>query len=106
MYRQHVSGELPFALGRDLAGVVEEVGPQVTLWEPGDPVWAAVPFWKPGTLAEYVVLDEKEVSTGNMSCFVQMGRTRCQYPGCIFAMAGCFIVSIFLRARASARFRR
>jgi len=37
------------------------VGAEVTLWEVGDPVWAAVPIWRPGTLAEFVVLDEKEL---------------------------------------------
>ena len=58
---QHVSAELPVVLGRDLAGVVHQIGPEVTLWQVGDPVWAAVPFWRPGTLAEFVVLEEKEV---------------------------------------------
>ncbi|XP_037088991.1 reticulon-4-interacting protein 1 homolog, mitochondrial-like [Pollicipes pollicipes] len=60
-YNPHVTSELPVVLGRDLAGVVDQVGPEVTLWEVGDPVWAAVPFWRPGTLAEFVVLDEKEL---------------------------------------------
>lgn len=60
-YNPHVSAELPVVLGRDLAGVVDQVGTDVTLWQVGDPVWAAVPFWRPGTLAEFVVLEEKEL---------------------------------------------
>ena len=58
---QHVIAELPVVLGRDLSGVVDQVGAEVTQWQVGDPVWAAVPFWRPGTLAEFVVLEEKEV---------------------------------------------
>ncbi|XP_043222770.1 reticulon-4-interacting protein 1 homolog, mitochondrial-like [Amphibalanus amphitrite] len=60
-YNPHVDSELPVVLGRDLAGVVDQVGSEVTQWQVGDPVWAAVPFWRPGTLAEFVVLEEKEL---------------------------------------------
>ncbi|XP_077567619.1 NAD(P)H oxidoreductase RTN4IP1, mitochondrial-like [Stigmatopora nigra] len=52
----------PLILGRDVSGVVVECGSEVTHFEPGDEVWAAVPPWKQGTLAEFVNLSEYEVS--------------------------------------------
>lgn len=54
--------EFPLILGRDVSGVVLECGPEVTHFAPGDEVWAAVPPWKHGSLAEYVTLTEYEVS--------------------------------------------
>ncbi|XP_042359979.1 reticulon-4-interacting protein 1 homolog, mitochondrial-like isoform X1 [Plectropomus leopardus] len=54
--------EFPVILGRDVAGVVVDCGSEVTHVVPGDEVWAAVPPWKQGSLAEYVTLTEYEVS--------------------------------------------
>lgn len=54
--------EFPLILGRDLSGVVVDCGSGVTHFAPGDEVWAAVPPWKQGSLAEYVTLTEYEVS--------------------------------------------
>ncbi|CAL8315593.1 unnamed protein product [Lota lota] len=54
--------EFPLILGRDVSGVVVECGSQVTHFAPGDEVWAAVPPWKQGSLAEYLTLTEYEVS--------------------------------------------
>ncbi|XP_015225269.1 PREDICTED: reticulon-4-interacting protein 1 homolog, mitochondrial-like [Cyprinodon variegatus] len=54
--------EFPLILGRDLSGVVVDCGSEVTHFAPGDEVWAAVPPWKQGSLAEYVTLTEYEVS--------------------------------------------
>ncbi|XP_060907900.1 reticulon-4-interacting protein 1 homolog, mitochondrial-like [Labrus mixtus] len=54
--------EFPLVLGRDVSGVVVDCGSEVTHFVPGDEVWAAVPPWKPGSLSEYVVLTEYEVS--------------------------------------------
>ncbi|KAM9339014.1 reticulon-4-interacting protein 1 homolog, mitochondrial-like [Symphorus nematophorus] len=54
--------EFPLILGRDVSGVVVDCGPEVTHFVPGDEVWAAVPPWKQGSLAEYVTLTEDEVS--------------------------------------------
>ncbi|CAL8317966.1 unnamed protein product [Merluccius merluccius] len=54
--------EFPLILGRDVSGVVVGCGSQVTHFAPGDEVWAAVPPWKQGSLAEYVTLNEYEVS--------------------------------------------
>uniref|UniRef100_A0A8C9QYI0 NAD(P)H oxidoreductase RTN4IP1, mitochondrial n=1 Tax=Scleropages formosus TaxID=113540 RepID=A0A8C9QYI0_SCLFO len=57
-----MGGEFPLVLGRDASGVVVECGSGVTHFQPGDEVWAAIPPWKQGSLAEFVVLSESEVS--------------------------------------------
>ncbi|XP_069578460.1 reticulon-4-interacting protein 1 homolog, mitochondrial-like [Brachyistius frenatus] len=54
--------EFPVILGRDVSGVVVDCGPEVTHFSPGDEVWAAVPPWKQGSLAQFVTLTEYEVS--------------------------------------------
>ncbi|KAG7239682.1 hypothetical protein INR49_028618 [Caranx melampygus] len=54
--------EFPVILGRDVSGVVVDCGSEVTHFAPGDEVWAAVPPWKQGSLAEFVTLTEYEVS--------------------------------------------
>uniref|UniRef100_A0A672IJW0 NAD(P)H oxidoreductase RTN4IP1, mitochondrial n=1 Tax=Salarias fasciatus TaxID=181472 RepID=A0A672IJW0_SALFA len=54
--------EFPLILGRDVSGVVVDCGSEVTYFNPGDEVWAAVPPWKQGSLAEFVTLTEYEVS--------------------------------------------
>ncbi|KAG7508584.1 reticulon-4-interacting protein 1-like, mitochondrial-like [Solea senegalensis] len=54
--------EFPLILGRDMSGVVVDCGSEVTQFVPGDEVWAAVPPWKQGSLAQYVTLTEYEVS--------------------------------------------
>uniref|UniRef100_A0A668A2L4 NAD(P)H oxidoreductase RTN4IP1, mitochondrial n=1 Tax=Myripristis murdjan TaxID=586833 RepID=A0A668A2L4_9TELE len=54
--------EFPLILGRDVSGVVVDCGSGVTHFAPGDEVWAAVPPWKQGSLAEFVTLTEYEVS--------------------------------------------
>ncbi|XP_034755558.1 reticulon-4-interacting protein 1 homolog, mitochondrial-like isoform X1 [Etheostoma cragini] len=54
--------EFPLILGRDVSGVVVDCGSEVTHFVPGDEVWAAVPPWKQGSLAEFMTLTEYEVS--------------------------------------------
>ncbi|XP_066557749.1 NAD(P)H oxidoreductase RTN4IP1, mitochondrial isoform X2 [Amia ocellicauda] len=54
--------EFPLILGRDVSGVVMECGLNVSYFKPGDEVWAAIPPWKQGSLAEFVVLSGNEVS--------------------------------------------
>jgi NADPH:quinone reductase-like Zn-dependent oxidoreductase len=50
------SGTPPFVLGWDLAGVVEAVGPGVTLWVPGDEVFGLLPFPRGGgAYAEFAI---------------------------------------------------
>jgi zinc-binding alcohol dehydrogenase family protein len=48
-------------LGWDAAGVVVAVGPEATLFKPGDEVWYAGSIDRPGTNAEYHLVDERIV---------------------------------------------
>jgi NADPH:quinone reductase-like Zn-dependent oxidoreductase len=50
----------PFILGRDLAGQVVEVGPQVQRFKPGDRVWASHQGFagRQGTFSEFAAVDE------------------------------------------------
>ncbi|AOY01475.1 zinc-binding alcohol dehydrogenase family protein [Jeongeupia sp. USM3] len=49
----------PRVLGWDAAGVVEAVGPDVTLFSVGDPVYYAGDITRPGCNAEYQLVDER-----------------------------------------------
>ncbi|WP_035059402.1 zinc-binding alcohol dehydrogenase family protein [Andreprevotia chitinilytica] len=51
----------PRVLGWDAAGVVEAVGPEVTLFKPGDAVFYAGDITRPGSNAEYQLVDERIV---------------------------------------------
>ncbi len=48
-------------LGWDATGVVKAVGPDVTLFKPGDKVWYAGDISRTGTNAEYQLVDERIV---------------------------------------------
>ena len=52
----------PRVLGFDAAGVVESVGPDVTLFRPGDEVWYAGDITRPGSNAQYQLVDERIVA--------------------------------------------
>lgn len=53
--------ETPRVLGWDASGVVEAVGPDVTLFEPGDEVFYAGDITRSGSNAEYQLVDERIV---------------------------------------------
>lgn len=53
---------VPKVLGWDAAGVVEAVGPEVTMFAPGDEVYYAGDLTRPGTNAEYQLVDERIVA--------------------------------------------
>jgi len=55
--------ESPRILGYDAAGVVETVGPDVTLFKPGDEVFYAGDITRPGSNAEYQLVDERIVGS-------------------------------------------
>lgn len=57
-----VRKEFPAILGMDLSGVVEEVGPGVSRYAPGDLVWSSPSHKRPGTWAEFACVDEAEVA--------------------------------------------
>jgi NADPH:quinone reductase len=48
-------------LGWDAAGIVSAIGPDVTLFQPGDEVFYAGAIGRPGTNAEYHLVDERIV---------------------------------------------
>lgn len=51
----------PRILGWDVAGVVEQVGPEVELFQPGDEVYYAGSITRPGGNSEYHLADERIV---------------------------------------------
>jgi NADPH:quinone reductase len=53
--------ETPRVLGWDAAGVVESVGPEVSLFKVGDPVFYAGSITLPGTNSEFHLVDERIV---------------------------------------------
>ncbi len=60
--RNVVRYKLPWILGLDVSGVVEAVGARVTRFKPGDAVWSSPTYKRPGTYAEKVCIDEREVA--------------------------------------------
>jgi NADPH2:quinone reductase len=61
MRAQPAAGEPPKVLGYDAAGVVDAVGPEATLFKPGDEVFYAGSIARPGTNAELHLVDERIV---------------------------------------------
>ncbi|MEW6483818.1 MAG: zinc-binding alcohol dehydrogenase family protein [Pseudomonadota bacterium] len=57
--RQSDNPSSPKVLGWDACGVVEAVGDSVTLFSPGDEVFYAGSLIRPGTYAEYHLVDER-----------------------------------------------
>jgi len=57
----HMPLPRPFIVGCDLAGVVQRVGPQVTLFQPGIRVWGSNQglLGRQGTCAEYAAVDQE-----------------------------------------------
>jgi len=53
----------PRIIGWDASGVVEAVGPDVTLFKPGDEIFYAGDITRPGSNAEYQLVDERIVGT-------------------------------------------
>ena len=54
--------KMPFVPGSDVAGTVEAVGPGVTRFRPGDPVYAMLPTLGGGGYAEYAAVAERDAA--------------------------------------------
>lgn len=59
--RAKPEGETPMVLGWDAAGIVVATGPQATLFKPGDAIYYAGALNRPGTNAEFHLVDERIV---------------------------------------------
>ncbi len=57
-----INSTLPLILGTDISGVVEEVGPGVTAFQPGDVVFSRGGVARDGAYAEYAVVPESDVA--------------------------------------------
>jgi NADPH2:quinone reductase len=55
------AGEAPYILGWDAAGIIEQVGPECTLFKPGDEVFYAGSVLRPGCNSEFHLVDERIV---------------------------------------------
>ncbi|WP_133129031.1 zinc-binding alcohol dehydrogenase family protein [Legionella nagasakiensis] len=62
--RRRVQPEMgkPKILGWDTAGIVAEVGADVTLFKPGDEVWYAGDLTRPGSNSEFHLVDERIIA--------------------------------------------
>ena len=58
MFKPIIKFQLPATMGSDLAGVVVEVGSQMTRFKPGDSIFASIFDLGTGSLAEYAVVPE------------------------------------------------
>ncbi len=53
---------LPLIPGWDVAGVIEEIGPEVIGWEVGDKVYSRPEIFRNGSYAEYIAVKSSEVA--------------------------------------------
>jgi NADPH:quinone reductase-like Zn-dependent oxidoreductase len=60
--RDLVGATLPYVPGFDVSGVVEEVGPGITGFRPGDEVFAMLDLRRGGGYAEYAIVKEGEAA--------------------------------------------
>ncbi|RTL62206.1 MAG: zinc-binding alcohol dehydrogenase family protein [Hyphomicrobiales bacterium] len=60
--RAQPTGTAPAILGWDAVGTVHQIGPDVTLFKPGDKVWYAGSIARPGANSELHAVDERIVS--------------------------------------------
>lgn len=54
--------KLPLILGHDVAGIVTKIGKNVSQFKVGDEIYSRPADFKIGTFAEYIAIDEKDVS--------------------------------------------
>jgi NADPH:quinone reductase-like Zn-dependent oxidoreductase len=61
-YKLFTGNTFPKIIGVDLAGIVEQVGTQVTTFRPGDQVYGMMNSLKGGAYAEYAAVDENKLA--------------------------------------------
>lgn len=61
----------PHVLGWDAAGVIESVGPEVTIFKPGEKVYYAGDITRPGSNSQYQLVDERIVGRRPRSLTVE-----------------------------------
>ena len=54
--------EMPYVLGTDISGIVEEVGSETSKFSIGDEVIGSLEWSKQGAFAEYIISEEKYLS--------------------------------------------
>lgn len=54
--------DMPLTLGNELSGVIEKTGKNVLGFKKGDKVYSRLPINKIGSFAEYVAIDQKDIS--------------------------------------------
>lgn len=59
--KQVIRLNLPAIIGYDVSGIVTDVGKQVKELKIGDAVFSSMPFGEPGTIAEYIAVDDEIV---------------------------------------------
>ncbi|MGH6646641.1 alcohol dehydrogenase catalytic domain-containing protein [Aquabacterium sp.] len=62
------AASFPLALGNDLAGVVQSVGPGEATWKPGDRVFGLVPTGPQGAHASHVLVQSKHLRAAPAHC--------------------------------------
>ena len=65
--RRGVATDGPRVLGWDAVGIVDAVGSEVTLFQPGDAVYYAGVIDRPGSNAQYQLVDERSVVQAGQS---------------------------------------
>ena len=58
--------DMPLTMGWDVSGIVEQTGPAVTKFKPGDAVYSRPDIARNGAYAEFVAVREREI--GRASC--------------------------------------
>ncbi|MBS1763356.1 MAG: NADP-dependent oxidoreductase [Bacteroidetes bacterium] len=61
-YKLVLPYKLPLVLGHDAAGIVTQVGPNVSRFKVGDEVYARPSDFRIGTFAEYIAINENDVA--------------------------------------------
>ncbi|KAH0944683.1 hypothetical protein HN011_000785 [Eciton burchellii] len=74
--------ELPVTLGRDCAGIIVDIGRGVSNFDIGDEVLLTVPSWAPGTMAEYIIALETQVTRRPKTCSFEISASL-PYNGCL-----------------------